>query len=236
MVCYPGASKVWLTYLPTHSVVILCFVTPLLLWEWARKGTGGPLRIVGQANSVSCRTLPFALAANGAQQGQDSAELNKFQQAWHWLLLTAWEVRQKVREQVSLCFCLLGRCSSSQECFYRGCIPLLCAPHVAGRDKGVVLPCSHRTQNHWGTCGINESIRLVNNESPAICQLVTRSWLGSLKRQKCSWSPSFLEWLLMTFIQVMTFSLVLGDLEGKTLKQKPWWPFEKLISSFPCSK
>lgn len=34
----------------------------------------------------------------------------------------------------------------------------------------------------------------------------------------------------MTFIQVMTFSVALGDLGGKAPKQKPWWPLEKFIS------
>lgn len=34
----------------------------------------------------------------------------------------------------------------------------------------------------------------------------------------------------MTSIQVMTFSVALGDLGGKAPKQKPWWPLEKFIS------
>lgn len=33
----------------------------------------------------------------------------------------------------------------------------------------------------------------------------------------------------MALIQVMTFSVALGDLGGKAPKQKPWWPLEKFI-------
>lgn len=115
-------------------------------------------------------------------------------------------------------------------------MPLLFTTHEAGMDKRVAALFPQDPAPLGYICGIIGPIRLVNNKSPALCQLLTRPRLRSSKRQQCAWSPSLPERLLMTFIQVVTFSVVLGDPEGKALKQKPWWPFEKFIFLFPCSK
>lgn len=135
-----GASKAWLMFHWFHSFSFNSWLSlPLLCFGNGRGRARGSFENGGTGKLCTLQFCPLQWQSMEHSSGQDWAEQSKLQQALHWLLLTAWELRQKQREQVCLCFCFV----SSQKCF---CLPLLCTPTWLLWTRG---PYSHRTQHHW---------------------------------------------------------------------------------------
>lgn len=106
--------------------------------------TGEEGHTVGQANSASCS----ADLCNGIWWSMAVGKTRLkwptyFQQTWCLLLVTHMEMMQKVWTHFSICFCLLGKCSSRQQCF-------------GGLHGGDVLAVRYRHGWHgqWGYKGL----------------------------------------------------------------------------------
>lgn len=201
----------------TH--LILGLVYPSSALGMGEEELGGALRMVGQANSVPCSSALGSGSRWSTAVGK--TQLNRASFSRHCTdcssLPGSWG---KNKESKSVFVSALFPARSAFACpccaLPRGCY-----------GQGVLIPTGSSTTG---------SIRLVNksHQLSASCSpghgcapSRGRNALGLHPSQSDCWWHLFRSWL---------FSVVLGDLEGKALKQKPWWPFEKLISLFPCSK
>lgn len=210
-----------------------CFSSAFRTAEEGHSGTG-KLCLLSRRGSSQRQLMKHG-------SGQNSAEVANVQQTWCLLLVAHLKVMREVQEHFSFCSCFSWNAFPAS-----GALGLLHGDDVLA----VRYPCGWQGQ---GGCKRFEWSQVVSTRLPYSCRTqhhLVHTWSGwwvmphqlptscspclhLLKRQQCCWSPSLPEWMLVTCIQVVTFSVALGDTGPESSKQKPQWPFEKFISLFP---